>query len=310
MSAVTAANINTNMTKKTRNWLIVLSILAFPFVLFCAFLFFMQEPLPPLAPLPNPNGYEDLVKAGQTIRGDYWDFAQTNLEKLRVSVSTNAEALALARDTLSSQCGVPIELTTAFSTNHIKDLVAFRSLAQAMVCEGKLAEKENRFDDAANSYLDTVRLGSQITHGGLLVDEMVDVAIRSLGETQFQGMVTNLDAPACRKAAAALETCAADRQTLAATLQQHEAWSRRTYGWRWGWRKLIYFSARQKNLQHAMGTFNGNEQREGRLLIDLAARAYELDKGHPPASAADFVPEYLKAIPQDPVTGTNLVYAP
>ena len=59
-----------------------------------------------------------------------------------------------------------------------------------------------------------------------------------------------------------------------------------------------------------MGTFNGNEQREGRLLIDLAARAYELDKGHPPASAADFVPEYLKAIPQDPVTGTNLVYTP
>ena len=42
-------------------------------------------------------------------------------------------------------------------------------------------------------------------------------------------------------------------------------------------------------------------------MVDLAARAYELDKGHPPASAADLVPEYLKAVPQDPVTGTNMI---
>ena len=46
------------MTKKTRNWLIALFILAFPFVLFFGFLIFMEEPPPPLAPLPNPNGYE------------------------------------------------------------------------------------------------------------------------------------------------------------------------------------------------------------------------------------------------------------
>jgi hypothetical protein len=45
------------MTKKTRNWLIALSILAFPFVLFLSFLIFLEEPLPPVAPLPNPNGY-------------------------------------------------------------------------------------------------------------------------------------------------------------------------------------------------------------------------------------------------------------
>jgi len=41
------------------------------------------------------------------------------------------------------------------------------------------------------------------------------------------------------------------------------------------------------------------------LLIDLAARAYELDKGQSPANVADLVPDYLKAIPQDPFTGTN-----
>jgi hypothetical protein len=55
---------------------------------------------------------------------------------------------------------------------------------------------------------------------------------------------------------------------------------------------------------------NIQEQKTRQLLIALAARAYELDKGHPPTSTADLVPEYLKAVPQDPVSGTNMVYSP
>jgi hypothetical protein len=46
------------------------------------------------------------------------------------------------------------------------------------------------------------------------------------------------------------------------------------------------------------------------LITDLAARAYELDKGHLPANVADLVPDYLKAIPQDPFTDTNMIYSP
>jgi competence protein ComGC len=46
------------------------------------------------------------------------------------------------------------------------------------------------------------------------------------------------------------------------------------------------------------------------LIINLAARAYELDKGHRPASLNDLVPDYLKTIPQDPSTGKNMDYSP
>ena len=47
-----------------------------------------------------------------------------------------------------------------------------------------------------------------------------------------------------------------------------------------------------------------------RTMLSFAARAYELEHGKPPASAADLVPAYLKTIPQDPNTGTNMVYSP
>jgi hypothetical protein len=56
--------------------------------------------------------------------------------------------------------------------------------------------------------------------------------------------------------------------------------------------------------------FKEQQTKTHQLTIDLAARAYEQDKGHHPASPADLVPDYLKAIPQDPLTGTNLVYSP
>ena len=63
------------MTVRTRNRLITFSILAGPFVfLFCLLLFWDAEPLPPVPPLPNPNGYDDLVKAGETITGDVGNF--------------------------------------------------------------------------------------------------------------------------------------------------------------------------------------------------------------------------------------------
>ena len=45
-------------------------------------------------------------------------------------------------------------------------------------------------------------------------------------------------------------------------------------------------------------------------MIALAARAYELEKGKPPSSADALVPGYLETVPQDPVTGTNMIYRP
>ena len=46
------------------------------------------------------------------------------------------------------------------------------------------------------------------------------------------------------------------------------------------------------------------------LAITAAARAYELEKGKQPKSAADLVPEYLKAVPKDPATGNAMTLGP
>ena len=299
------------MTKKNRNWLLALFILVFPFVLFFGCLVFMQEPLPPLAPLPSPNGYSDLVKAGKMIKDIVSDYDNASLEKLHGIVLTHAGALSLARSALSNQCGVTLQFSRAYVTNHLPELIGFRSLAYAFVCEGKFAERENRFGDAAKSYLDAVDFGNEIGRGGVLMDTMIGIAIGSVGVGQLQSIVTNLDAKTCRETAATLETLSSQRQTWNETLQQENAWSRRSFS---GLQertlrlyfRLVYYRTRDENLQRAIDTINSAQKKEGQLVIALAARAYELNKGHPPASAADLVPEYLKAVPKDPVTGKNL----
>jgi hypothetical protein len=305
------------MTKKSRHWLIVLLLIPAAVILAVTGLLIFQElqPLPPIQPLPNPNGYDDLVKAGEMVSGSYetgdenWN--KMKLEELRKLVAKNSSALQTTRTNLQEDCAVPLQFSENYMSRHLPELAGYKRLAQAFVAEGRLAEMENRPGDAAKSYLDAVRLGNKSAQGGVLIDQLVGTAIEAMGTACLQKLIDQLDAKSCREAAATLETLDAQRQTWKEVMQQERVWSRRAYpGIKYRWTELVMFSSLKKALQAGERKFNKRQIFTRQLLVDLAARAYELDKGHRPASLADLVPDYLKAVPQDPLTGTNLVYSP
>jgi hypothetical protein len=298
------------MTTKTRNRLIVLFILAFPFIVLFGFLISqIAGPLPPVQPLPNPNGYDDFVKAGQLLPAETPDYDKLKPEELRQAVSANAAALSLARDGLSNQCRVPIQFSETYISNHLNDLPRLKRLAQAFAAEGKLAEMENRPDDAARSYLDTIHLANESSRGGVLIDELVGIAIESIGTSHLTNLVDQLDAKSCREGAATLENFDSQKQTLNEVMQQENNWSHRTFtGIRY---EIARLTTRKSLLPVQAATarkFKQQQMRTRQLIIDIAARAYKLDEGKSPASLADLVPDYLKAVPLDPLTGTNMVY--
>ena len=300
------------MTTKTRNRLIFVFIFGFPFVVLFGFLISqIVGTLPPVQPLPNQNGYDDFVKAGKMVSTNSWNYDKMNLEQLRETVAANAGALALARAGMSNECRVPLQFSKDYMTNHISDLVGIRSLAPAFLVEGKLAEKENRPADAAKSYLDTIHFGNESSRGGVLIDQMVGTAVEAIGTSHLTNLVDQLDAKTCRESAATLENLDSQKQSLSEILQQENDWSHRTYT---GIRYEIIRLTTRKSLLPAQAAvvrkFKQQQTRTRQLIIALAARAYELDKGKPPASLADLVPDYLKAISQDPLTGTNMVYSP
>ncbi|MGA3284498.1 MAG: hypothetical protein ABSD57_08575 [Verrucomicrobiota bacterium] len=300
------------MTTKTRNWVITLLILAAPFLFFLGLLFFWTaEPLPPIAPLPNSNGYNDLVKAGAMADDNTGDYYEMKLEELRRLVAKNSDVLQTARNSLQEDCAVPLQFSLNYVSRHLPELADYKRLAQAFVAEGRLAEMENRPGDAVKSYLDAIRLGHKSAHGGILIDQLVGTAIEAMGVSHLQKLGDQLDAKTCHETAATLETLDAQRQTWNEVMQQESAWSRRAYpGIKYRLGELVMSSSLKKALQGGERKFNKQQLIARQLLIDLAARAYELDKGHAPTSVADLVPDYLKAVPQDPVTGTNLVYSP
>src|ERR1035437_374976 len=301
------------MTKKSRNWLILLLLIPTAVILAIVGLLIFQElqPLPPIQSLPNPNGYDDFVKAGEMANDNTGNYYEMKLEELRRLVAKNSDALQTARTGLQKDCAVPLQFSRNYMSRHIPELADNKRLAQAFAAEGRLAEMENRPSDAAGSYLDLIRQGNDSARGGVLIDALVGLAIENIGVAGLQKNTDRLDAKSCRETVAALETLDAQRQSWNEVIQQEDGWSRRTFtslSYRI-YRPLLSKMTREA-FQKAERKFKEQQLKTRQLLIGLAARAYELDKGHRPASLADLVPDYLKAIPQDPVTGTNLVYSP
>jgi hypothetical protein len=301
------------MTKKSRNWLMVLLSIPVAVILTVTGLLIFDaiRPLPPIPPLPNPNGYDDLVKAGEMADNNIGNYNEMKLGELRKLVAKNSDALQAARTHLQEDCAVPLEFSQNWGSRHLPELAGFKRLAQAFVAEGRLAEMENRPGDAAKSYLNAIRLGHKSAKGGVLIDQLVGIAIEAMGVSHLQILVDQLDAKTCREAAATLETLDAQRQTWNDVLQQERAWSRRAYpDIRYRMAELVMSSSLKKAYQAGERKFKKHQLMTLQLLVELAARAYELEHGCRPASVTDLVPDYLKAVPKDPASGANLVLMP
>jgi len=303
------------MTRPTRNWLLALSILIFPFMLFVGCLVFMGEPLPPIAPLPNPNGYEDYLAAGRMLdESNFENYAENystlDLKTLRQLVSRSSEALARARLGLSHECLTPNIYSPKYISGLATNLPAIKRLAWAFSAEGRLAELEKRTNDAVHIYLDDIRVGQRSCRGGGTIERLVGTAVEAFGMEPLEALTDISNATLCREVVQELERIDEIDEPAKNTLLQEAIWRRHSFGLIEQVRMLFDRKELVDAKRELLQRLDETQKQRRTLIINFAARAYELDKGHSPASAADLVPEYLKAVPQDPVTGTNLIYSP
>jgi hypothetical protein len=263
---------------------------------------------PSAAPLPNPNGYDDLVKATALLVADSSDSGAKAETDLRALVATNAEGLKLARVGLGRESRVPLVFRPDLGGG-IKDLGGMRQLALSFAAEGKLAELQDRPEDAAKSYLDAIHLGQQLTHGGLIIHGLVGIAMEAIGIVRLEKLLPALDARGCRATAQALEGLESERESPEAILAQERAWYQRA-GLRERIAHWVNFKAERAVERSFVQKAKGEASRVRQLMLRLAARSYELDHQIAPGGFTNLVPTYLKAIPLDPFTGSNMVYRP
>jgi hypothetical protein len=296
------------MTKKTLTRVVVIAVVLTAVSLAALILISSKAPAAP--PLPTPNGYDDFMKAGSLVAGLNDNAATMNLASLRTQVAANAEGLRVARQGFQRECRVPLQFTTEFMNSHVAMLANIKRLAQSFFAEGKLAEREGRCAEAARAYLDAIQLGRDGTQGGMIIDELVGVACEAIGTAGLQNVKGSLNAAECREAIRRLEAVDTKAQPISEAWQRDKAWGRRTYPIR-GWiYSVISFQETQRTEQMTRAKAETSQLTRRRLLLDLASRACELEKGAPPKAAADLVPDYLKAVPNNPTTGTNLVLSP
>lgn len=286
-----------SMTRAAR-LLTVFAIVAGLFVLLIVAITLGQAPTP-LAPLPTPNGYNDLVNAGRMLSDNFVDAEKLDRVPLHTLITNNAEVFRLAHTGLYRECRVPL-VFSEMGTNSIERLGLLKGLARALTAQGRLAELENQPGDAAQCYADTIRLGCQLCRGGLIIDALVGVSIESIGVTPLERLLSKLSATQCRQAALAIESGTAQSDSSDQIISMDRTWAYRTYGFRARLSYLLSYNSTRKSDQRFSARWQSQQNRTHQLMLDLAARAYELDHGHAATNLAELVPAYLKALPQIP----------
>jgi hypothetical protein len=299
------------MKSNVRRLMVIVGVIAVLVAAGILAMILIGRPAVPLA-LPNPNGYDDLLKAGQAVIGKIDDTPDLDHESLRALVTTNAEALRLLRVGLARDCAVPTDAQIAnFGAVITGDLVALKSLAKMLSAEGRLAEIDNRPADATRSYTDSIRLGNEMSRGGLLINRLVGIACEHMGLIPLVKLLPKLNCEQMRAVVAELEQIDEGTVPWREVLQNENRFVRAQMGKYPNPIKLLSDLWQGRRMRRgALETHDLAAAHLRLLIVELALRSYKCDQGSGPGNLTQLVPKYLREVPKDPFNGKPLTYRP
>ncbi len=136
----------------------------------------------------------------------------------------NSEALKLVRTGLT-QCVRCRWTSSAPNPTYFTNLAVLKRLAHAITAEGRLAELENRPGEAAEAYLNVIRLGYAISRGGLIIDSLVGIAVRAIGTLTWRGWPRNWMPNNAARPPPSLNPARSWREPTHAVLARERAWA-------------------------------------------------------------------------------------
>jgi hypothetical protein len=271
-------------------------------------------PVPEVA-LPTPNGYDDLLAASKRLAkalGDQemrlpalWQEA-SEAEETAFRVS-NRGIWNITLQEVHAALDRPSRVPLCYHAIEYGRYEAMDDLASALRIEGKAAASERRFDDAIRCFKDIVRLGQAAGRGGLLIDRLANGLIQGIGIEQFHELAGSLDAAQCRMA---IETLAAEDkewESFEDVWQRELVWCARALGW--SGRLYVLIGGGRQRMRELCETGTKHTQAELRIaMTELAVRAYFREHGALPKRLSQLVPDYLVAVPVDPLTDQPPAY--
>ena len=161
--------------------------------------------------LPDPNGYDLLVRAAESIqRGG--EGSPDTIEKLspeedlkqqRSFTAKNARSLDLVQQGLQ----LPVMVPPARGLYAPEPPYAkLRSLMRLMTQRNRVYASDEQWNEAVNGALDIVQMGTELQNGGNTIGSLVATAIQSYGYKDVPQWVNKCDAQTASNAAKRMET--------------------------------------------------------------------------------------------------------
>jgi hypothetical protein len=287
---------------KRRTWTIVFAAGAVVVLLLAAGLagyWRYANTLPPYTPaavaVPVPNAYDDFVAAGQMVptaaERRAVDHAKLTLAEHRKVVTQMAPGLARLRQGFKHEYLNP---QARSYTQTFPELADYRKLARALSATGKLAEREGRYADAAECYLDCLRLGNEIPRGGTMIHSLVGLAAQFIGLSALQDLPEKLDGKTAARIARELGRLEERSFTYADALTGERDWGlagmreimTQPLGWKQWTTSLGASAGPLHTLEYAFtpkAQVLRSYERYMEALIEEAGKPYYARGGAPPA---------------------------
>lgn len=255
-----------------------------------------------IPPFPEPNGYEILLKVAQQIsEPKAGDVASMSRGELESYLSDTSDTFTLIEEVFAFDSRVNLDGETEFSPKTEQDLAALERLGKRLLAEARLAEDKVQIRDAMDYYLVMVRLGTYSARGGIPKHWGQGAALEQAGVEGLKGLLRRLNRENLARARKEMTTILGERPDGEGLLK---------------WASLLDQTIHAEHRADLTGNEieRITEEREAALrtslqqlramrllLLRLCVRAYEFDQGALPETLSDLVPDYLEAIPGNPL---------
>lgn len=262
--------------------------------------------MPERDPMPVPNGYDDFLAAAAAMRGELPRDGKATPEQLAAYIATNQPSLERLRKGLTLPSLVPVRHQTNSGAS-LEDLAGMKKLALLVAAEAEAARQRSEWDRLILTATQGMDFALRLARGGVMIDQMVATAAEAIARAPLEKSLSDIPAAQARHAAITLLELDAKRESFKRVRLYEEDFARRGSSWtmRIAW-QLVLRRKTQAVFDKTEAKLNASTLGTRNLILDLAARAYTLDRSQPPASPADLVPDYLPSLPLNPSTGEPL----
>lgn len=268
--------------------------------------------------LPNPNGYDVLVREAARITRHSSILKEMTSNQLAGLVATNEAVVRDIRKALNLPSVVPVEMNEKWMSSQATSGMNLRASANAMDVEASFWQQKENYTNALALCLDHVQLGHAMMRGGVMFNYLVGSAAETRAVRRMTNLLSELNPEQCQQAARFLEEIDSQRDSFEEISARELEWQRRTFSlWnrlQAGFDKHVMrrsdpFAAMAEKLAADSEKIISARTLEVRLLLlKLATRAYELETGSRPSDLSKLIPSHLKAIPRDPTAGSALTF--